>query len=71
MKMFAWYDKIFIFFGISLIGIPLLLKVLGYSINEPFIFFCHSFGCLLLGIEFLFFLLFMLLSYLTVREYKR
>ena len=71
MKMFCWYDKIFIFFGLSLIGAPFLLKVIGYSINEPLIFFCHSLGCLLLGIEFLFFLIFILVSYLTIREYKR
>ena len=67
MKTLYWYDKIFILFGLSLITIPFLLKVIGYSINEPFIFFCRSLGCLMLGIEFVF----ILLSYLTVREYNR
>ena len=71
MKMFYWYDKIFILFGLSLITIPFFLKVIGYSINEPFIFFCNSLGLLMLGIEFVFFLLFVFITYLSVRGYKR
>lgn len=67
MKIFYWYDKVFIFAGLALFIVPALLKVLGYSFIKPFFVPCCVMGSVLLGIELLFFILFVFLAYLNAR----
>jgi hypothetical protein len=67
MKIFRWYDKVFISAGIALFIIPALLKILGFSFLKPLFVPCCVVGSFLLGIELLYFILFAGLAYFITR----